>query len=219
MKSKIFLRLFLISLFTLPFSTLHSQKGLYEFETAYVEKTTTTTSSAVDVTTTEKIYITEHGKKSASYKTEKKNIKMLKKIEESSSVHILDGDWIITYDPKTKQGTKMKNVLSEKFKNMSEKDAEKMVKGMKDALKTETKDLGTETIVGKKCKITQAVSNIAGIKTTAKTWAYKNFLMKSESEGMGNKVKEEVKVFKENEKIDKNKFTVPKDVKIKEVKF
>jgi len=219
MAIKIFLKLFLISFFTLPFSVLNAQKGLYEFETAYVEKTTTTTSSSVDVTTTEKIYITEHGKKSASYKTEKRNIKMLNKVEESSSVHIIDGDWIITYDPKTKEGTKMKNILSDKFKNMSEKDAEKMVKGMKDALKTETKDLGTETIMGKKCKVTQAVSNIAGMKTTAKTWAYKNFLMKSESEGMGSRVKEEVKVFKENEKIDNSKLTVPKDVKIKEVKF
>ncbi len=219
MSIKIFLRLFLISFFILPFSILHAQKGLYEFETAYIEKTTTTTSSGVDITTTEKIYITEHGKKSASYKTEKRNIKMLNKVEESSSVHILDGDWIITYDPKTKEGTKMKNVLSDKFKNMSEKDAEKMVKGMKDALKTETKDLGTETVAGKKCNVTQAVSNIAGMKTIAKTWIYKNFLVKSDSEGMGNKVKEEVNVFKEGEKIDKNKLTVPKDVKIKEVKF
>jgi hypothetical protein len=102
---------------------------------------------------------------------------------------------------------------------MSEKDAEKMTKGMKEVLNTETKDLGTETVSGKKCKVTLATSNIAGIKTTSKIWTYKNYLMRSESESFGNKVKEEVTVFKEGEKIDRNKLVVPKNVKIKEAKY
>ncbi|OGU77186.1 MAG: hypothetical protein A2V93_12475 [Ignavibacteria bacterium RBG_16_34_14] len=219
MESKSLFKLLLFSLFVLSFSPLHAQTKLYEFESAYVKKTTTTSGSSIEVVTTEEIFITDYGKKSASYKTEKRNIKMLKKTEESSSVHIMDGEWIITYNPKTKEGTKMKNVLADKFKNMSEKDAEKMVKVMKEALKTETKELGSETVSGKKCKVTLATSNIAGMKTTAKVWTYKNFLMKSESESLGNKVKEEVAVFKEGEKVDKNKFMVPKDVKIKEVKY
>jgi len=219
MKSKSLYKLLLCSLFVLPCSLLNAQGKIYEFESAYVKKTTTTTGSSVDVVTTEEIFITDYGKKSASYKTEKRNIKMLKKTEESSSVHIMDGDWIITYDPKTREGTKMKNVLADKFKNMSQKDAEKMTEGMKEALKTETKDLGTETFLGKKCKVTSATSNLAGLKTTAKIWTYKNFLMKSDSESFGNKIKEEVSVFKEGEKIDKNKLIVPKDVKIKELKY
>jgi len=219
MKSKSLYKLLLCSLFVLPCSLLNAQGKIYEFESAYVKKTTTTTGSSVDVVTTEEIFITDYGKKSASYKTEKRNIKMLKKTEESSSVHIMDGDWIITYDPKTREGTKMKNVLADKFKNMSQKDAEKMTEGMKEALKTETKDLGTETFLGKKCKVTSATSNLAGLKTTAQIWTYKNFLMKSDSESFGNKIKEEVTVFKEGEKIDKNKLIVPKDVKIKEVKY
>jgi len=219
MKSKSIYKLLLCSLFVLPCSLLNAQGKIYEFESAYVKKTTTTTGSSVDVVTTEEIFITDYGNKSASYKTEKRNIKMLKKTEESSSVHIMDGDWIITYDPKTREGTKMKNVLADKFKNMSRKDAEKMTEGMKEALKTETKDLGTETFLGKKCKVTSATSNLAGLKTTAKIWTYKNFLMKSDSESFGNKIKEEVTVFKEGEKIDKNKLIVPKEVKIKEVKY
>ncbi|HSP87424.1 MAG TPA: hypothetical protein VLN45_04780 [Ignavibacteriaceae bacterium] len=219
MADRSLLKLLVFVLFIVSFSFLEAQTKLYEFESAYVKKTTTTSGSSVEVVTTEETFISEYGNKSVSYKNEKRNIKMLKKTEESNSVHIMDGEWIITYDPKTKQGTKMKNVLADKFKNMSDKDAEKMTKGMKDALNTETKDLGTENFLGKKCKVTSATSNIAGMKTTAKIWTYKNFLMKSESESFGNKIKEQVTVFKEGEKIDKNKFVVPKDVKIKEVKY
>jgi hypothetical protein len=219
MECKSLFKIFLISLFVLSFSILNAQDKLYEFESAYVKKTTTTLGSSVEVVLTEEIFITDYGKKSASYKTEKRNIKALKKTEENSSVHIMNGEWIITYDPKTKEGTKMKNVLADKFKNMSEKDAEKMTKGMKEVLNTETKDLGTETVSGKKCKVTLATSNIAGIKTTSKIWTYKNYLMRSESESFGNKVKEEVTVFKEGEKIDRNKLVVPKNVKIKEAKY
>ncbi|RPI73169.1 MAG: hypothetical protein EHM47_06630 [Ignavibacteriales bacterium] len=204
-------------LFSIPF--ISAQEKLYEFESAYVKKITTTTGSGVEVITAEEIFISDFGKKSASYKNEKRNIKSLKKTEENNSVHILDGDWIITYDPKTKEGTKMKNILLGKFKNMSDKDAEKMAKGLKDALNTETKELGFETVAGKKCKVTLAVSSIAGMKTTVKLWTYKNYNMKTESESLGNKVKEEVKVFKEDEKIDKSKFTIPQNIKIKEVKF
>lgn len=219
MKGKSLVRLFLLCLWCLSFSFLQAQNKLYEFESAYVKKTTTTSGSSIEVVTTEEIFITDYGKKSASYKTEKRNIKMLKKTEESSSVHIMDGEWMITYDPKTKEGTKMKNIFADKFKNMSQKDAEKMTEGMKDALNTETKDLGTETVAGKKCKVTLATSNIAGMKTTTKIWTYKNFLMRSDSDSFGNKINEEVSLFKEGEKIDKNKLIVPKNVNIKEVKY
>ncbi len=220
MKKKLLIKLTLSILFFISsFSFLSAQDKLYEFESAYVKKITTTSGSSVDVVTTEEIFITDHGKRSASYKNEKRNIKALKKTEETNSVHIIDGGWIITYDPKTKEGTKMKNVFADKFKNMSDKDAKNMTKGMKDALNAETKDLGTETVAGKKCSVTSTTSNIAGLKSTSKIWLYKNFLMKSESESFGNKIKEEVTVFKEGEKIDNNKFNIPDDVKIKEVKY
>lgn len=198
---------------------INAQKKIYEFESAYVKKVTTTTSSGVEVIVVEEIFITDYGKKSASYKNEKKNIKSLKKTEEINSVSIVDGDWIITYNPKIKEGTKRKNILSGKLKNVSDKDAERMSEELKNALNTETKDLGFGTIAGKKCKISLTSSSIAGIKTTSKIWSYKNFNMKSESESLGNKVKEEVTIFKEGEKISKDKFIIPKEIKIKEVKF
>jgi len=71
----------------------------YEFESAYVEKTSTTISTGVEVTKTEKIYITDSGKKEAHYITEKRNISMMGKdqVEESKSVSILEGEWMINY--------------------------------------------------------------------------------------------------------------------------
>jgi hypothetical protein len=211
--------LFSCLLFIINFSSILAQEKLYEFESAYVKKKTTTTGSSVEVVTIDESYIYDHGKTSVTYKTEKRNIKSVNKTEESNSVIINNGDWIITYDPKTKAGTKRKNILAGKFKNLSDKDAKKMAAGMKEALNASTKDLGTEVVAGKKCKVTETSANIAGLKTVSKTWTYGNYVMKSMSESFGNKVEEIVIEFKEGIKFDESKIKVPKGIKLKEVKY
>lgn len=195
------------------------EKGRYEFETAYVEKTTTTTSNGIEIINTEKIYISDYGNKEARYKTEKRILSKLKKTEESKTVSIIEGSWVTTYDPDGKTGSKMQNKFMEPFGKLSEKQKESTVKEIKKATGTETKESGTEIIAGKKCNILQATSSIAGMKTTTKMWMYKNFVMKSESDNFGNKVVELVTVFKENSKIDPSVFIIPGNVKIREVKF
>jgi|SRR5690554_1825022 len=215
LSKQFFFTLFFI-LIIVPFTS--AQEKEYEFESAYVKKITTTSGSNIEVVTTEEIYISDYGRKSVSYKNEKRKIKSVNKTEESNSVEIINGEWIINYNPDTKEGTKRKN-LSAKFKEISDKEAEQIEKGMKEALNTDTKESGQEIVAGKKCKVVSTTSEIAGIKTKVKKWVYKNFIMKSESESLGNKVKEEVTVFKEGEKTDENKFNVPKDLKLKMVRY
>jgi len=66
----------------------------YEFESAYAEKTSTTNSTGVEVTKTEKIYIAEFGKKEAHYISEKRNISLMgnNQVKESKSVSIIEGE-------------------------------------------------------------------------------------------------------------------------------
>lgn len=136
----------------------------------------------------------------------------------TKKVIITDPDWIISYDPETREGTKLKNTFTDKFSGMSEDDMKKMAEQMGDALKTDVKEGGTETVAGKECKITIAETDLMGMKTTSKIWSYKNYQMKAESNTSGNTVNEIVTKFEEEAKIDPEKLKVPTDVSIKVVK-
>jgi hypothetical protein len=188
----------------------------YSFNSAYVEKTSKTSMSGIEIESTEKIYIS--GNKQVIYKTEKQNITMANIVTEKKSVSILDGNWIITYDPETKKGTKMKFDAANDFSNMSEEDMKKFAEQMGEATKTETKDIGTKDIAGKTCKGTEATTNMMGMKTKTTMWQYGNFIMQSVSEGSGTIIKEGVTKFEEGITVDPKVFLVPEDVEITEPK-
>lgn len=190
----------------------------YQFENGYVEKITKVINSAVESETLEKIYITEWGLKEVHIKHEKRNIKMIKKIEESNAVSILDGKWMINYNPDTKEGTKMENPFYDKMSSLDQSTLQNFGEQMKGAFNTTTTELPSENILGLDCKVTEAVSEIAGMKTTTKMWLYKNFVMKLQSDGMGISTSESVTVFKEGAKPESSVFTIPSDVKISEAK-
>ena len=208
--------------FLLIFSQTFSQNKKikrYLFENAYVEKTTTVINQAVETSSIEKIYIAESGNKEAHFKNDKTNIKMMNKKEESKSVSIFDGKWLITYDPDKKTGTKMENPFYDTFAGKSEKELKEFGKNMADALGTDVKKVGTGEILGKTCEIYESNTNMGGLKVKSKMWIYKNFVMKLESEGMGTKTTETVTVYKEGAKPDAKLLTVPANITITEVKM
>jgi len=85
------------------------------------------------------------------------------------------------------------------------------------AMNTEVKEIGTEEVAGKTCKVNEGTTDMMGMKTITKTWLYKNFVMRLESDGMGSKVNETATKFEERAKIDPNKLKVPSNVKITEM--
>lgn len=190
----------------------------YGFETAEIDKTSKQIiSDVMIIEITEKIYVIGAGFKEAHYKTEKHNNLMTNQVEESRSVTITDKDWIITYDPETNKGTKMKNPASDTFKGKSEEEMQKYGKDMADAMNTEVKELGMEEVAGKICTVTEAETKNMGIKT--KTYLYKKFVMKMESEGQGTSYKEWVTEFLEDALVDTLPFYVPLYVEIKKVEL
>lgn len=224
MKKGIFLifRLSIIIMLGLQiFSDINAQElKRYEFETAYAEKISTTNSSGVEVTRTETIYVSDFGNKEIHFINEKRKINMMGQNinEENNTVSIIDGDWIISYDTDKKTGTKIKLNMNENLSGLSEGNLKKMAEQMGDAMNTEITGLGTEDLNGKSCKVTQAVTDLMGMKTTSKTWTYKNFVMKSESSGMGSDISETVTKFQEGVTVDPKMFNIPSDIEIKEVK-
>ena len=209
---------FLVLLFPQSFSQNKKIKR-YLFENAYIEKTSTVISPAMESTTTEKIYITEWGNKEAHYKNEIRNIKMMNKKEESKSVSIVDGNWLINYDPDKKKGTKMKNPFYDKFAGKSEKELKDFSKNLSDAFGIDVKKVGTEKILGKTCDVMEGKTDLGGIKSKSKMWVYKSFPLKTDTEAMGTKTSEVAKVFKEDFSPDGKFFIVPKNIKLTELKI
>ena len=190
----------------------------YEFETAEIDKSSKQVIAAMMIIeVTEKIYVIGAGFKEAYHKTEKRINLMTNQVEESRSVTIIDNDWIVTYDPETNEGTRMKNTFTDKFSGSSKEQLQKYGKDMADAMNTDVKEVGTEEVAGKTSTVTVAETKNMGIKT--KTWLYKKFVMKMESESPGKSYKEWVTKFQENVVLDTIPFYVPLYVKIKKVEL
>lgn len=194
-------------------TTNFAQNGnLYLFNSAYIEKSSKTSTNGVEIETIEKVYIS--GNKQVTFKTEKQNITMANMVTEKKTVSILADGWVTTYNPETKKGNKMKFTAGDMFSGMSEADMKKFADQMGDATKTETKEIGTKEIAGKTCKGIEATTNMMGMKTKSTVWQYGNYTMGSESEGAGTNFKEAVTKFEEGITVDPKLFIVPDDIDI-----
>ncbi|MFV1976406.1 MAG: hypothetical protein ACC651_11710 [Candidatus Scalindua sp.] len=190
----------------------------YGFETAVIDKTSK--QIIIDVMIIEvtvKIYVIGAGFKEAYHQTEKRTNLMTNQVEESRSVTIIDKDWIVTYDPETNEGTRMKNTFFDNFKGKSEKDQQKFSKDMADAMNTDVKEIGTEEIAGKLSTVTLAETKNMGMKT--KTWLYKNFVMKLESESPGMSLRERVIRFQEDVEVAPTVFLIADEIILQTVKL
>ncbi|MCH8033559.1 MAG: hypothetical protein IH950_07370 [Bacteroidetes bacterium] len=198
-------------------SVLHSQnKHRYVFKSAHIIKISKTVTSGIEITARDSIFIDDYGDKQVTFSIQIQNITMANMVTEKKTVSIIDGEWIINYDPETKEGTKMKFNLADKFSGMSEEDMKKFAEQMAYATGTETKDIGTKEIAGKTCKGTEATTNMMGMETNSIIWQYGNFAMEMVTKGAGTNIKEGVTKFEEGIKVDPKLFLVPDDVKITE---
>ncbi len=204
-------------LFLLIVAGTASAQTIYDFPTLYAEKSTKTVTSGVDITTTEQIYIVESGNKTARYITEIRNISMANIVEESRSVSIVDGNWVTTYNPDTKEGTEMKLDIIGNLAGTSEDEQQQMAEQIGQSMNTETEDIGTKEIAGVTCTGTRSTTNLMGMNTVTEIWMYKKFIMETNSNGSGTTVNEKVTKFEEGANIDPEKLKVPADVTITEI--
>ena len=194
-------------------------KGIYEFESAVIKMIKTTSNQMVETKITETIYIDKNGAKEARYISEVTSNKMVDQKTEKKSLIITDGDWIYNIDLDNNTGTKMKNIKKQFIGGMDRNDMEKMAKEMTGAMNADVKKIGEKEIAGVMCSGSIATTNFAGMKSSTTSYLYKNFVFLNESESMGTKIEEKVVEFEEGVKIDKEKFVVPKNVKLETMKL
>jgi hypothetical protein len=184
----------------------------FGFEKARVVIEKTMKNPSVESKTIDTVYIDQFGYREARVSHTFENILMLKQKRESRSVSFIEGEWITSYDPVTRKGSRMKNPLYKSLSNLDEKQQQKMAKGMEEAFKAKTTELATETIAGKPCKVTRTVTGLQGMETTTTTWLWEGLPMKSLSGGMGTELSELVTNIKEGIGIPGYLSEIPKDV-------
>ncbi len=208
----------LIALLFLSSANLHAQGELekFVFESAHGKKNINTDMMGVKTENSQEFFIARHGDLMATYQTEKRIISMANIEEEEKKVIIIDGPWVITYDPETRKGTKMKIDVASKLSGMSKDEMMKMAEGLKDATNTETEDLGTKEVAGQICTGTKATTNMMGMESVSEIWTFGNFVMESITTGTANVV-EKVTEFILGSNYDPEKLKVPSDVTLEDI--
>lgn len=128
----------------------------------------------------------------------------------TNKVTIIRDGWMTSYEPEKKTGTKMKFAIPANmdFKNMGENMMKDM--GIKEA--------GTETILGKECKIYEYSGSEKSMGMTGRSWIFWNVEpMKIDMKAGNMTMNNHVTSIEENVTIPSDKFEVPGDIKIREV--
>lgn len=173
----------------------------YEIKSGIVEYTISGSHSG-----TETLYFDNNGKNEARYS--EMTVSMMGFKSTSQNLFLIDGDWMYTIDLKEKEGTKM-NIATAQDLAMKGMQNQTLQDFGKEAIqKMGGVEEGTETILGKKCKV------YSFPKQNMKAWVYKNVLLKSTASMAGIEVIYTATNFQENVAVPKNKFSVPTDITI-----
>ncbi|MDP4229098.1 MAG: hypothetical protein Q8916_01685 [Bacteroidota bacterium] len=128
----------------------------------------------------------------------------------TTQMKIIKDGWLYSFDMDKKTGTKMKFAIPANmdFKNMGEDMKKEM--GIKEE--------GTETILGKECKVYEYTGGSKGMGMSGKSWIFWNVEPMKMDMTMGKmSIKSHVTSIEENPSIPASKFEVPADIKIQEV--
>ncbi|MDP2691485.1 MAG: hypothetical protein Q8O95_03740 [bacterium] len=127
----------------------------------------------------------------------------------SREVSIMDGDWLVTYNPDTKTGSRIKNTILDQIAKNTGKDdlgevGLQMLQSM-GGIKT-----GADIVAGKTCD----VYDVVNLATTTCVW--NAVTLKSQSNMMGMSISETATEVFEGP-VDVSRFVVPDDIKIQDM--
>ena len=156
---------------------------------------------------TQTLYTDQWGAREARHT--QSELTMLGRTIRSTQISILDGDWLYSYDPGKKTGTRMKSPL------LQMKETPNLRKTMTQWSEELARDMGgektgTEAILGRTCDVWELKS--AG----TKVWVWKSIPLKSETRLMGQTHTLEAKRIEENPSIPEEAFQVPADIKLED---
>jgi hypothetical protein len=184
----------------------------YGFEQARIVLEKTTKNTSLESTTIDTVYLDEWGGVEVRHSHEKQNIRMIGKTAESRSVSIMEAEWLTTYDPVERKGSKMKNPFFQSVGNLSDQQKKEMGEGMAKAFKATTASKGTEEIAGRPCEVTETKTGLEGMESVTTMWKWKGFIMKSVTNSGGTEITESVLSIDEGIGVDPALLKVPDDV-------
>ncbi len=142
--------------------------------------------------------------------------KMFGVTSKTESLKIRDREWLYDINLTDNTGTKMHvNQVNQMLNVTTDATTDEQLKKFGEDVQKDMdiKDGGTETILGRTCKVTSSG------KLNSKTWEYKRIFLKTTADfgGMLGTSNEEATSFEENVSIPASKFTVPAGIAIEEV--
>lgn len=142
--------------------------------------------------------------------------KMFGMTSKTESLKIRDKEWMYDINLVEKTGTKMHvNEVNQMLNVTTDATTDEQLKKFGEDIQKDMdiKDGGTETILGRSCKVTTSG------KLNSKTWEYKRIFLKTTADlgGVLGSSNEEAISFEENISIPASKFSVPSGIEIQEI--
>ncbi|MCK5455570.1 MAG: hypothetical protein KAI45_00495 [Melioribacteraceae bacterium] len=156
-------------------------------------------------TGTETLYFDDYGRKEVHFN--KSVIDMMGVKQKSNTQTIMEGKYIYTIDLEKNTGQKMENPLYEMFSD--EDDLQKV--GEDIMKKMGGKKVGTETLNGKECEISE-VQKMGG-----KIWVWNSLAIRTVVNMMGMNITQEAESIETDIDVSPDLFKIPKGIEIKDI--
>ncbi|MEO1450022.1 MAG: hypothetical protein AAFV07_10875 [Bacteroidota bacterium] len=188
-------------------------KGPYNIRSGIIIFEKSFTHPQASGTTWDTLYFTDYGKLQRRHSRTIQRVKMLGFSHEQSSrnIGIIRDGMLYGFDPETRKGTEMQNPAQD-IMNLSPEQQQQFGEEFTSEAHIQVIPLGTDIVTGKRCAVSDQISQDDQMEFRARVWMYKNIALQMVSSGMGTNLEEKATSIRENVHIPASRFEVPKDV-------
>lgn len=160
------------------------------------------------------LYFADYGKLQRRHSRTIQRVNMLGFSHEQSSrnIGIVRDGMLYGFDPDTRRGTEMPNPAQEII-DLTPEQQQQFGEEFTTKAHIKVIPLGTEVIIGKRCAVTDQISQDEQMDFRSRLWMYKNINLRLVSSGMGTNLEEKATEIRENVDHPSSTFEVPKDVR------
>ncbi len=186
----------------------------YGFKQARIVVEKKTKNASLESTTLDTVYLDQWGWVEIRHSYQKQNILMLDMRTESRIISIMDDEWLTSYDPVKRKGTKTRSLFYDLTGGPSEQQGKDSAGAASKDYETTTIPKGTEEIAGRQCEVVETKTGTGGMESVTTTWTWKGFVMKSITMAAGTQITEQVLEIDENIGVGPGLLKIPDDVQI-----
>jgi len=186
----------------------------YGFKQARIVVEKKTRNASLESTTLDTVYLDQWGWVEVRHSHQKQNILMLDMTTESRIISIMENEWLTSYDPVKRKGTKTRNPFYDPTGGLTEQQGKDSAAVVSKDFETTTIPKGTEEIAGRPCEVVETKTGKGGMESVTTTWTWKGFVMRSVTVAAGTEITEQVLDIDESIGVGPGLLKIPDDVQI-----